>query len=200
MCTACIIDLFIVVCLIGALGFHYNGSAALAGSRGGSPGYLSPAVGGSSGAGMPPATLAVFRDPAKACGGLSSCGGGSEASAAHAVAPPLSAVGAPVGGGGGGGGPRVKLGSLQAFVRSDDLASDVAPLLFSAFEVHKIVALDIRCDVCTCSCATHALRSNAGRAEGRDGAGGQVGEPSDWVIGNMRREPHTAPAACASGA
>lgn len=37
-----------------------------------------------------------------------------------------------------------KMGSLQEFVRHDDVASDLAPSQFSAHQVHKIVLLDMR--------------------------------------------------------
>ena len=37
-----------------------------------------------------------------------------------------------------------KMGSLQEFVKHDDVASDIAPSLFSAHQVHKIVLLDMR--------------------------------------------------------
>ncbi|TMW58478.1 hypothetical protein Poli38472_010037 [Pythium oligandrum] len=37
-----------------------------------------------------------------------------------------------------------KMGSLQEFVRHDDVASDIAPSQFSTHQVHKIVLLDMR--------------------------------------------------------
>lgn len=38
-----------------------------------------------------------------------------------------------------------KIGSLQEFVRFDEVASDIGPSRFSADEVHKVVILDVRC-------------------------------------------------------
>ncbi|KAF0691382.1 Aste57867_17378 [Aphanomyces stellatus] len=43
-----------------------------------------------------------------------------------------------------GGGVVYKMGSLQEFVRHDDVASDLSPSMFTAHQVHKIVLLDMR--------------------------------------------------------